>query len=104
VEEFRVDDDTQHEPAEAQRLREVRARRTTVQKQALRRGRDWSLIGAAVLALSSIQLAFMAWRAFDTGDAARGWVMGGLIVIALVAAGLLFRRHRRLALLVRETK
>ena len=100
--DYEVHDDTDPDDPEAARLRHVRSQRTALSRGAVRRGRDWSFIGAIVLFAVALQLIFLAAGNFTGGSDAAGVVMCGLTIMAFAASYILFRRGRRLAAAARE--
>lgn len=83
--------------ADDARLRQVRAKRAAMTRTETRRGRDWSLIGAIVLALSGLQLIFLAFQKWRTENYLAVLIFCILTAMAFAAATLLYRRYRRFA-------
>lgn len=79
------------------RLRKVRAKRVAMTRTEVRRGRDWSLIGAIVLALSGLQLIFLAYQKLRVENHLAGTVFCILTFLAFAAATILYRRYRKFA-------
>ena len=92
-----VVDDEREAGDEDRRLRSVRAERTVLGRQAVRRGRDWSFVGAIVLLGVALQLIFLAAGKFISENDLAGWVLCALTTMAFAASFIFFRRGRRLA-------
>ena len=100
AESFEIEDD-EKAPEEAEdedaRLRHLRARRGSMARDAVKRGRDWSLIGSVVLVVSALQLILLAFNKLRSNNISAGVVFCLLTVAAFTFAAILFRRYRRLS-------
>ena len=75
----------------------LRLRREAMQRDALRRSRSWSYVGAIVLAAGALQLAVIAARSAGSGDPFSVWLPAALAGGCVFVALRLFRRGRRLS-------
>ena len=102
--DFYVRDDEADADDQDRRLRSVRAERTVLSRQAVRRGRDWSFVGAIVLLGVALQLIFLAAGKFSSENDLAGWTLCALTTMAFAASYILFRRGRRLAVAARAMR
>ncbi len=92
---FDIIDDGDRVDPDKRRLRQLRAERERLGRDAARRGRALMAAGAIALAIAALQCGFMAWQKHRTGNTAAAATFLLLTFVAIAVSVVLFRRWRR---------